>query len=108
MLHQSIDKLRAMRLTGMAKALEKQLAQADIDRLSFDERFAILIDREDVDRQNQALVQRLRHARLRRLEDIDYRAPRGLDRAMMRSLAAGRWLLEHNNIMVLGPTELAT
>jgi len=96
-----------MRLIGMAKALEEQVAQADIARLSFDERLAMLIDREDVDRQNQALAQRLRHARLRQaacLEDIDYRAPRGLDRAMIRSLAAGRWLVEHNNILVLGPT----
>ena len=107
MLHQSIDKLRVMRLIGMAKALEEQVAQADIARPSFDERLAMLIDREDVDRQNQALAQRLRHARLRQaacLEDIDYRAPRGLDRAMIRSLAAGRWLVEHNNILVLGPT----
>jgi DNA replication protein DnaC len=107
MLHQSIDKLRAMRLTGMAKALEEQVAQADIGRLSFDERFAMLIDREEVDRQNAALTQRLRHARLRQavcLEDIDYRVPRGLDRAVVRGLAAGRWLVEHNNVLVLGPT----
>jgi DNA replication protein DnaC len=107
MLHQSIDKLRTLRLTGMARALEEQLAQAGLDRLSFDERLAMLIDREEVDRHNAALAQRLRLARLRQavcLEDIDYRMPRGLDRALLRSLAAGRWLAEHNNVLVLGPT----
>jgi DNA replication protein DnaC len=107
MRHQSIDKLRALRLTGMARALEEQVAQADIGRLSFDERLAILIDREEVDRHNAALAQRLRLARLRQavcLEDIDYSTPRGLDRVLIRSLAAGRWLAEHNNVLVLGPT----
>jgi DNA replication protein DnaC len=107
MLHQSIEKLRTLRLTGMARALEEQLGQAEVGRLSFDERLAMLIDREEVDRHNAALAQRLRLARLRQavcLEDIDYRLPRGLDRGLMRSLAAGRWLAEHNNVLVLGPT----
>jgi DNA replication protein DnaC len=107
MLHQSIDKLRAMRLSGMARALEEQLHHPDISRLAFDERLAMLIDREEVDRHNAALAQRLRVARLRQavcLEDIDYSMPRGLDRALIRSLAAGRWLAEHHNILVLGPT----
>jgi DNA replication protein DnaC len=107
MRHQTIEKLRTLRLTGMARALEEQLAQTDIGRLSFDERLALLIDREEVDRHNAALAQRLRLARLRQavcLEDIDYRLPRGLDRGLMHSLAAGRWLQEHNNVLVLGPT----
>ena len=67
----------------------------------------MLIDREEVDRHNAALAQRLRLARLRQavcLEDIDYSTPRGLDRTLIRSLAAGRWLAEHNNVLVLGPT----
>jgi DNA replication protein DnaC len=107
MLHQSIDKLRTMRLSGMARALEEQLHQSDIGRVAFDERLAMLIDREEVERHNVALAQRLRVARLRQaacLEDIDYSRPRGLDRGQMRSLATGRWLAEHNNILVLGPT----
>lgn len=65
MLHPTIDKLRRLRLIGMAKALEEQLAQPDSERLSFDERLGILVDREEVDRQNAALAQRLRLARLR-------------------------------------------
>src|SRR5215475_4743968 len=105
MLHQSIDKLRSMRLSGMARALEEQLHQPDIGRVAFDERLAMLIDREEVDRHNAALAQRLRLARLRQavcLEDIDYSLPRGLDRAQIRGLATGRWLAEHNNVLVLG------
>src|SRR5208337_3941862 len=105
MLHQTVEKLRTLRLSGMAWALEAQLAQADIGRLSFDERLAMLIEREEIDRHNAALAQRLRLARLREaacFEDIDYRKPRGLDRALLQTLVAGRWLAEHNNVLILG------
>ncbi len=59
MIHHTIEKLRHLRLTGMAKALEGQLSQPDIDTLSFDERLALLIDHEDIERQNAALARRL-------------------------------------------------
>jgi DNA replication protein DnaC len=107
MIHPSIEKLRQMRLTGMARALEEQLGQAGIAELSFDERLALLVDREDIERHNAALAQRLRAARLRQaacLEDVDYRTSRGLDRSLMRLLATGEWLRLNNNILVLGPT----
>jgi DNA replication protein DnaC len=104
MIHPTIETLRRLRLTGMAKALEEQQGLPDCDRL-FDERLAI--DREAVERDNAALAQRLRLAKLRQaacLEDVDYRTPRGLDRSLIHSLASGRWLHEHNNVLILGPT----
>jgi len=107
MLHQSVEKLRSMRLPGMARALEAQLEQADIARLTFDERLALLIDREEIDRHNTAMTQRLRQARLRQSacpEDIDYRRPRGLDRGLLQTLIAGRWLAENNNVLLTGKT----
>jgi DNA replication protein DnaC len=107
MIHPSIEKLRQMRLTGMARALEEQHGQAEIAGLSFDERLALLVDREEVERHNAALAQRLRAARLRQaacLEDVDYRTSRGLDRGLMRTLATGEWLRLTNNILVMGPT----
>lgn len=107
MIHPSIEKLRQMRLTGMARALEEQLGQPEIAPLSFDERLGLLVDREETERHNAALAQRLRVARLRQaacLEDIDYRTSRGLDRGLMRTLATGEWLRLHNNVLVMGPT----
>src|SRR5258708_27503323 len=107
MLHQTMETLRRLRLAGMAKAVEEQQAVPDRERLSFDERVAMLVDREAVERHNAALAQRLRIARLRQaacLEDIDYRTARGLDRSLMQALASGRWLHEHANVLVLGPT----
>jgi hypothetical protein len=89
----------------MAKALEQQ-GLADCDRLSFEERLAMLVDREAVERDNAALAQRQRRAGLRqaaRFEDLDYRTPRGLDRGLIQALAAGRWLHEHNNVLIFRP-----
>src|SRR5271166_5185442 len=74
MIHPTIETLRRLRLTGMAKALEEQQGLPDCDRLSFDERLAMLVDREAVERDNAALAQRLRLAKLRQaacLEDVD-------------------------------------
>jgi DNA replication protein DnaC len=107
MIHPTIETLRRLRLTGMAKALEEQQGRPDCDRLSFDERLAMLVDREAIDRDNAALAQRLRLAGLRQaacLEDLDYRTPRGLDRSLVQALASGRWLHEHHNVLILGPT----
>jgi DNA replication protein DnaC len=107
MIHPTIETLRRLRLTGMAKALEEQHNLPDCDRLSFDERRAMLVDREAVERDNAALPQRLRLAKRRQaacLEDIDDRTPRGLDRSLIHTRASGRWLHEHNNILILGPT----
>ena len=107
MIHPTIATLRRLRLTGMAKALEEQQGLPECDRLSFDERLAMLVDREAVERDNAALAQRLRLAGLRQaacFEDLDYRTPRGLDRGLIQALAAGRWLYERNNVLILGPT----
>lgn len=107
MIHHTIDKLRRLRLVGMATALEEQLSLPDIDTLFFDERLAMLIDREDIERQNAALARRLRQARLRQaacIEDIDFRTPRGLDRSLVRELATCDWLRRHDNLLVTGPT----
>ena len=73
----------ALGLTGMAKALDDQRRQPDIAALAFEERLALLLDRETMERENKRLVARLRFAALRQeavVEDVDLRAPRGLDR----------------------------
>ena len=86
--HPTMEKLRAMKLWGMIKALEDQMATAETDSLSFEERLGLMVDREMDERQNRRLVARLKKAKLRHqacMEDIDYRHPRGLDKALMMS-----------------------
>ncbi|MEK7717004.1 MAG: IS21-like element helper ATPase IstB [Pseudomonadota bacterium] len=104
----TIEKLCALRLRGMAEAFTEQQQDADLHRLSFEERLGLLIDRQWNWRQNRALERRLRNGRLQGaacVEDIDYRTPRGLDRSLVRSLTIeSAWVREHQNLFLIGPT----
>jgi len=103
-----MEKLLAMRLHGMADALKTQEQDPDARELSFLERLALLVDHQWNWRQNQALARRLHVAKLRGnacVEEIDYRAARGLDKSVIRALAQeSAWVRNHEHIFVLGPT----
>ena len=105
---QTMEKLYALRLHGMAEAFRAQPQQAGITELSFEERFALLVDQQWNWRQNRALERRLAKAKLRHracVEDIDFRQPRGLDRTLVRSLTQdSAWVREHQNVFLIGPT----
>ena len=104
--HPTVDKLHELRCTGMAKAMAEQLASPQVQNLSFEERLGLLVDRELTERHSRQLTNRLRRARLRHdacIEDIDFRAPRGLDKDLVLSLADGRWVREHLGILITGP-----
>ena len=104
--HPTVDKLYELRCTGMAKAMAEQLASPQVQNLSFEERLGLLVDRELTERHSRQLTNRLRRARLRHdacIEDIDFRAPRGLDKDLVLSLADGRWVREHLSILIIGP-----
>ena len=105
--HPTLETLREMRLIGMAHALEDQLRMPDIGDLSFEERLGLMVDREQTERSNRRLKTRLTRARLRQtacIEDIDYRAARGLSKPQVASLGACRWIGDHLNLLITGPT----
>jgi DNA replication protein DnaC len=105
--HPTEQRLVALGLAGMAKALEGQRRQPDVVALSFDERLGLLVDREAIERENKRLVSRLKFAGLRQnavVEDVDMKAARGLDKALFARLAAGDWIDQHQNLIVIGPT----
>jgi len=107
LLHPTIEKLSAMRFTGMAAALEEQMNMDDIDDLCFEERLGLLLDREQAVRETRRMKTRLRKAKLRQdgtIEDIDFRHPRGLDRSLVTRLADCRWIKDHDNLIITGPT----
>lgn len=103
-----IDKLVAMRLHGMAEGLKTQQQDPAARELSFLERLGMLVDQQWNWRQNQALTRRLHVAKLRGsacVEDIDYRASRGLDKSVIRALTQeSGWVRNHDNIFIVGPT----
>ena len=104
---QTMDKLKTLKLNGMLKGLEEQLASSEFESLSFDERLGLLVDRETIERENSRLKTRLKQAKLRQqacFEDIDFRHPRGLDKSMILSLGTCGWVREHQNVIITGAT----
>ena len=109
MLNQpTLEKLKALRLHAFASAWEAQQKQPDLTTLSFDERLGLLVEAEWLARENARVGRNLHAAKLRIsqacLEDVDYSAKRELDKPLVRQLAAGRWVLEKQNVIVTGMT----
>jgi DNA replication protein DnaC len=105
--HPTLDQLHQLGLTGMAQAFAEVEASADTAQLTHAEWLGLLLDREVTQRRDRRLTARLRYARLRHqatIEDVDYRAPRGLDRALFKKLAEGSWIDAHDNLILCGPT----
>ncbi|MGH7748991.1 MAG: IS21-like element helper ATPase IstB [Candidatus Dormibacteria bacterium] len=108
LVQQTLDKLDAIGLGGMATALRDQLENApQYSELSFEDRLGLIVDRETDWRDSRRLATRLKAAKLRHpatVEDIDFRAPRGLDRATILSLAQAGWVLHRHNVLITGAT----
>ena len=104
---QTLDKLQAMKLPGMAAAFADQLNQPDLDRLSFEERFGLIVDRQWTWKENNRLQRYLKNAQMKLnacMEDIDYKTPRGIDQSVIMSLSSCDWVRRHQNIIITGPT----
>ena len=103
----TVTKLLAMKLNGVVEALEEQRKSAQTASLSFEERLALLVERQWLWKENRAMVVRLKFARLRQpacVEDIDYRHPRGLQRSVIEHLAGSDWLKYGQNCIITGST----
>lgn len=100
----TIEKLKNLKLHSMASALDRQQTEA-FEALTFEERLGLLADQEITYRENLRLQTRLRQAKLRgaSFEDIDFRKSRGLDKSLLASLASGKWIKEHLNLLITGP-----
>jgi DNA replication protein DnaC len=105
--HPTLDQLRALKLDGMVQAFIELEAQEETRNLAHAEWLALLLDREAADRGTRRFQARLRAARLRHsqaaIEDVDYRTPRRLDKALFQQLATCRWIAEHRGLLVTGP-----
>ena len=104
----TLTQLKALRLDGMARAFDEQLALPLAASLAFEERFGMLVEREIAHRDSKRLTRLLKSAKLKDtracLEDIDYRSGRGLDKHLFASLASGDWLRSAHNILICGAT----
>jgi DNA replication protein DnaC len=104
---QTFEKLYGMKLAGMAEAMKDQMTRSDMDGLAFEERFAMLVDAQHLWKENKRMKRLLESAKLKlsaSMEDIDYRAPRGLDKSVVLSLETCEWIRRHRNVIITGPT----
>lgn len=104
--HPTLDQLHVLGLHAMAKAFLDIEAAGEAQSLAHAEWLGLLLDREASFRRDKRLAARLRYAKLRQeasIEDVDYKSPRGLDRALFAKLADGQWIEEHANLLVVGP-----
>ena len=105
--HPTLDQLHRLGLLGMAKAFGEAETSNEAAALTHPEWLGLLLDREMTYRHDKKLTARLRYARLRQqaaVEDVDFRAARGLDRALFQKLAIGDWIDAHDNLIICGPT----
>ena len=106
--NQTFEKLRKLKLFGMADALEQQLTQpATHEDLGFDERLALLVDRETTHRMNTKTNRLVRAAKLKQRalpEDIDYKHPRELKKSQLADLLSCHWIQQHHNVLMTGST----
>ena len=108
LIHPTADRLRLLSLRAMADAYLAQPHDQGTLGLDFDARLALLVDAEVLARENRKLTRYLKEAKLRiaqaSIEDLDYGPRRELDRALIRQLATGRWIVEHRNVLITGAT----
>lgn len=108
LMEHTLTTLRALRLPGMAQAFEEQQTSAASAALAFDERFALLVDREQTYRDNRRIQRLLREARLKAplacLEDVRYAGGRGLDQAAFAQLGSCQWIRHQQNLVITGAT----
>lgn len=107
LLHPTLEKLKTLRFSGMAAALEEQMKMDGLQDIGFEERLGLLLDHEQAVRDTRRLKTLLSKAKLRQnasIEDIDFRHPRGLDKSLALRLADCQWIKDHNNLIITGPT----
>ncbi len=105
--HPTQNLLREMKLDGMAEAFAELQTQDAAADLSHAEWLGLLIDREATNRTTKHFQTRMKAGKLRHvgaaIEDVDYKTPGKLDKALFQLLAAGRWIAEKRNLLITGP-----
>ncbi len=107
--HPTLDQLHTLGLYGIAKGFKELEHKAEARGLDHAEWLGLLLEYEMTLRRQKRFEARERAARLRHaaaVEDVDYRAARGLDRALFLKLAACDWIAERRNLLITGASGL--
>ena len=106
LIHPTMGLLAELGLHGMAKGFQELQAQPESRALEHADWLALLLERESTMRRQKRFENRARAAALRHnasIEDVDFKASRGLDRGLFLSLAGGDWIRQHRSLLITGP-----
>jgi len=106
-IEQTFEKLSNMNLVGMIEVLKDQMNRPEMNDLSLEERFGMVVDHQHLWKENRRMKRLLENAKLKMqayMEDIDYKTPRGMNKSAVLSLGTCEWVHSHQNIIVVGPT----
>jgi DNA replication protein DnaC len=106
-MQQTLEQLKELKLNGFVEAWQEQRSQPTYHNLSFDERLALLVEREFLRRQQLRQQRRLKQAKLfvgAAMADVDFEVPRGLKKTQFLEWSQGKWLAERLNLILVGPT----
>ena len=104
---QTLEKIGRMKLSGVLAAIKEQELNREYEKMSFEDRLGFLVEREYLDRENRRLKSRLKQAKLRQhacLENIQFSSERNLSKSKILELGKCRWIKEHRNLIITGPT----
>ncbi|MGH7083974.1 MAG: IS21-like element helper ATPase IstB [Steroidobacteraceae bacterium] len=108
LIQPTLDALNRLKLHGMALALSDQMTNTAAQQLAFEERIALLLEREVTHRENSRMGRLWKACQPKErgavIEDIDYRGRSGLDRAQLASLASCEWIRQSQNLLLHGAT----
>ncbi len=108
LIQQTLEKMRAMKMHQMARSLEERLGKPDHQDLSISEMVGFIVDDEFTYRENARLEALLRGAKFKEkaacVENIDYKANRGLKKQTMLELCQMKWIDKKQNIAFTGPS----
>ena len=105
LIQPTLELLHELRLTGMAEAFEQQLGMPDIGQLAFEDRLGLLLEHEKTSREERRYIRLKGLAKLHldaAVEDLNFRAPRGLDRSVVLRLAACDWIRDGQTLLITG------
>jgi DNA replication protein DnaC len=107
LIQETINKLKAMKLSGMVEELKRQINTPQYQELSFEERLGHLVEQEWLNREERRFARRLKEAKLRQratVEEIDFHTPRNLNKSLILELSTCNWLKHKHNLIITGPT----
>lgn len=108
LMEPTIEKLKSLHLYAMAAAWVAQRGDPSFGEIDFDARLGLLVDAETLARDNKRIARLLREAKLRLpsacIEDIDTSPKREIERSLVKTLATGRWIADHQNVLITGMT----